>query len=89
VGLQQLAPKHEDMIFQDWCCSRIESLVPKIQRKGFNTMVILVAWWLWKHRNAYVFDGIAPSTGTILQHIHEDATLWRMAGARALRSLWP
>jgi hypothetical protein len=50
-------------------------------------MVILVAWWLWKHRNACVFDGVAPSTGTILQHIHEDATLWGLE-AYGL-SLWP
>jgi hypothetical protein len=74
------------MIFQDWW-SRTESLTPNIPRKGFNMMVILVAWWLWKHRNACVFDGVAPSTGTILQHIHEDATLWGLE-AYGL-SLWP
>jgi hypothetical protein len=33
---------------------------PKQKRGGFNSMVALVAWWLWKHRNACVFDKISP-----------------------------
>jgi hypothetical protein len=52
-------------------------------------LVILVAWWLWKHRNTCVFEGASPNTRDILQHIQEDATLWGMAGARGLRGIWP
>jgi hypothetical protein len=88
VGLQHLAPGLDDLVFQEWW-SGAECQVPKTQRKGFNSMVILVAWWLWRHRNACVFYGISPSIGTILQHIQEDAILWGLAGARALRSFWP
>jgi hypothetical protein len=33
------------------------SLVPKGKKKGFNSVVILRAWSLWKHRNKCVFDG--------------------------------
>ena len=39
-----------------------EGLVPSLHRKGFNTLVILVAWWIWKHINACVFDGVSPNT---------------------------
>jgi hypothetical protein len=38
-----------------------EGLVPSLHRKGFNTLVILVAWWIWKHRNACVFYGVSPN----------------------------
>jgi hypothetical protein len=75
VGLQYLALGPEDMIFQDWW-RNAEGQVSKEKKKGFNTMVILVAWWLWKDRNTCVFDGASPSTRDVLQHIQEDATLW-------------
>jgi hypothetical protein len=88
VGLQYLASWLEDMIFQDWW-RNVEGHVSKEKKKGFNTLVILATWWLWKHRNTYVFDGASPSTRDILQHIQEDATLWVMVGARGLRGIWP
>jgi hypothetical protein len=37
--------------------------------KGFNSLVILVAWWFWKHRNACVFYGASPNISAILQNI--------------------
>jgi hypothetical protein len=49
----------------------------------------LVSWWLWKQRNACMFDGVPPSIRNILQEIHEDAKLWGMAGAQYIRQLWP
>jgi hypothetical protein len=61
-----------------------ERQVPAPHRKGFNSLVILVAWWIWKHRNTCVFDGASPSTTSILQHIQEDVRFWGMAGAKAL-----
>lgn len=35
-------------------CSKIGGDMQKIHRKGFNSTVILVTWWIWKHRNACV-----------------------------------
>jgi hypothetical protein len=71
-----VAPGLETSMFQDWW-SMAEGLVPVLHREGFNTLVILVAWWIWKHRNVCVLQ------------IHEDARLWELAGAKALRRLWP
>jgi hypothetical protein len=88
VGLQLVSPGLEVSMFQDWW-SVAEGLVPVLHRNGFNTLVILVAWWIWKHRNACVLDGVSPNTSSVLQHIHEDARLWELAGAKALRRLWP
>jgi hypothetical protein len=75
-------------MFQNWW-SMAEGLVPVLHREGFNTLVILVAWWIWKHRNACVFYDVSLNTNTVLQQIHEDAMLWELTGAKALRKLWP
>ena len=56
-------------------------------RKGLNSLVILVAWSIWKLRNRCVFDSCHPDTHLVLQEINEQATLWKMAGANALREL--
>ena len=34
--------------------------IPKQHKEGFNSLVMLGAWILYKHRNACVFDGLAP-----------------------------
>ncbi|GJN25792.1 hypothetical protein PR202_gb13666 [Eleusine coracana subsp. coracana] len=59
--------------------------VPSKKRKGFNLLVMLVAWCLWKHHNSCVFEGASPNTLTILHNIKDDGQLWSLAGARGLR----
>jgi hypothetical protein len=88
IGLQQVSPERDAAHFQDWW-SKFELAVPKLQRKGFNSIVLLVAWRLWKHRNTCVFDGASPSISRIIEDIKEDARLWGLAGAAGLRILWP
>jgi hypothetical protein len=88
VGLHRLTPGLATTTFQDWW-KEAECQVPKNQKRGFNSLVILVAWWLWKHRNECVFDGASPNISIIMQHIHEDVVRWGLAGARDLRRLWP
>lgn len=88
VQLRHLSPGLNEVVFQEWW-SMAERQVPAPHRKGFNSLVILVAWWIWKHRNTCVFDGASFSTTSILQHIQEDVRFWGMAGAKALPRLWP
>jgi hypothetical protein len=85
--LQHLTPGIAESSFQDWW-HRSETTVQKAE-KGLNCAVILVAWWLWKHRNACVFDGATPDISRISQDIRDDAKLWCLAGAVGLRGLWP
>jgi hypothetical protein len=63
-GMQGCAPGPNDEMFQRWWKSA-ECVIPKCKRKGFNFIVMLVAWWLWKHRNACVFNEVSPSFSKI------------------------
>jgi hypothetical protein len=43
--------------------------VPKEARKGLNSLIILVAWKIWKNRNACVFDHVRPNTQEVLRAV--------------------
>ena len=61
--------------------------MPPIQRKGFNTLVSLVAWMIWKHRNRVVLDGISPNLTLLLELVVEEMQKWQIAGAKGLSFL--
>ena len=61
--------------------------VQKQHRKGFNSLVILGAWILRKHRNACVFDGYAPSILTTPQTFKDESHLCVVGGAKGLNDL--
>jgi hypothetical protein len=88
VNLQHLAPGSQVSHFHYWWWE-MDQRVQKDKRKGFNSLVILVAWWIWKHRNACLFEGASPNLFGLLQNIKDDASLWCRAGPATLGSLWP
>jgi hypothetical protein len=49
-----------------------------------NSLVLLGAWTLWKHRSQCVFEGGNPSIAAILEQVGEEPRLWEMAGAKGL-----
>ena len=51
VGFQRCVPDNRDQDFAGWW-RKAAKQVPKEKKKGFNTLVILGAWLLWKYRNA-------------------------------------
>jgi len=61
VGLQHLTPGLENCNFTDWWCHALQ-MVPNLPRKGFNSLVVLVAWWICKvgNREWLYFFGIFP-----------------------------
>ena len=49
--------------------------------KGFNSIIILGAWLVWKHCNYCVFDGGIPNLSWVLLAFREEAQQWSVAGA--------
>jgi hypothetical protein len=86
VGLQGCTPEPGEDNFQEWWRTA-ELKVPKQVRAGFNSLVALILWSLWKHRNACVFDSLSPKVTGIMGAIKREATLWCMAGAKGFNSL--
>ncbi|WVZ81062.1 hypothetical protein U9M48_028487 [Paspalum notatum var. saurae] len=67
--------------------SKADASLEKGLRKGFNSLVILVIWELWKHRNACVFDGVRPQAQTVLSQAVVEGHMWCLAGASSLQEL--
>lgn len=88
VGLQQLSPSLDEESFQDWW-AKTEDRVASQRKKGFNSVVILVAWGLWKHHNACVFYEASPNVSKLFLDIKGEASLWCMVGDVKLSELWP
>ncbi|XP_073357956.1 uncharacterized protein [Aegilops tauschii subsp. strangulata] len=78
----------EDTPFQTWWSSCIDRS-PAPVRKGLSSLIILTAWWLWKHRNACIFDRATPSLTLVSDTIKDEARLWEKAGAKGLLNIIP
>jgi hypothetical protein len=86
VGLQGCTPESGEEKFQEWW-KTIELKVPTQVLAEFNSLVSLISWSLWKHRNACVFDSLSSAVTGIIVDIRRKATLWCMTGAKGLSSL--
>ena len=56
-------------------------------RKGLNSLIILGAWSVWRHRNDCVFNGTVPNMATDVILAMDEVQLWSLAGARDLSLL--
>lgn len=55
-----------------------------LTRRGFNSLVVLGDWTIWKMRNGCVFEGLSPTMATVFSHFCEERDLWLMAGVKGL-----
>jgi hypothetical protein len=62
-------------------------IVPRMIKKGLNSLIILGAWMVWKHRNRVVFDGATPDFTLLLRSAEEERHKWQLAGAKGLSFL--
>ncbi|GJN28797.1 hypothetical protein PR202_gb16962 [Eleusine coracana subsp. coracana] len=86
LGFANSVPGQHDIIFAKWW-KKASRRIPKEKRKGFNSVVVLGAWLLWKHRNAGVFEQSSPNISALVQQFDDEFHLWCLAGARGLRAL--
>jgi hypothetical protein len=62
---------------------------PSVARKGTSSVVTLIAWWLWKWRNAVIFNGMRPDLDGLLDTIKVDARSWVALGVSGLAAILP
>uniref|UniRef100_A0A0A9CE48 Uncharacterized protein n=1 Tax=Arundo donax TaxID=35708 RepID=A0A0A9CE48_ARUDO len=58
-------PRPSDKVFVDWW-RRTAGKVDKELRKGVHSLIMLVAWTIWKHRNDCVFQAVQLDLATVL-----------------------
>ena len=61
-----------------WMCAKKGN--GYLGNKDIHTMLLLVLWELWKHRNAIVFEGATPSMNHVLHRFAEEGWNWKQAG---------
>lgn len=83
---QHCAPSRHERSFAEWWRKSLKK-VQKVRRKGFNSLITMGAWLLWKHRNACVFEGSSPNLNTLYQAFKVEHHWWCLAGTRSLLSL--
>jgi len=74
LNLGDCIPMQRDHSFVEWW-RKVMKKVKKEYKKGVNSLIILGAWMIWKHRNACVFEGMAPSVASIMREIKDEHNL--------------
>ncbi|WVZ91735.1 hypothetical protein U9M48_037868 [Paspalum notatum var. saurae] len=85
VSWHSLIPGPMDSMMSWWSSAR--KRVHKEFRKGFDALVLLSLWMIWKERNARVFGRRPSSPSELLSLLLSEANLWVLAGFRALSCL--
>ncbi|KAG2611816.1 hypothetical protein PVAP13_4KG212210 [Panicum virgatum] len=70
-GWKLCVPSRHEFSFSDWWRKSAKK-IQKDKRKGFNILVVLGAWIIWKHRNACVFEGARPSLDNLFQAFKDE-----------------
>ncbi|KAG2650490.1 hypothetical protein PVAP13_1NG161400, partial [Panicum virgatum] len=85
-GLQAVAPQMDDPVFVDWWDKAGGRFSGQV-KKGFNSIIILGMWLIWKHRNYCVFDGGIPNLIRVISAFREEAHQWSVAGPKGVSYL--
>jgi hypothetical protein len=73
--------------FVNWWSRTVRGL-PTYEKKVLNSLIILVAWKIWKHTNNCVFNGATPCLADVLRAIANEGALWCLAGVAKVRDLF-
>jgi hypothetical protein len=76
-GLQAYTPTVDASLVSWW--PRLSSVVPDLNRREINTLVVLVARALWLERNSRVFDKFATMSREVCRTILSEFEFWKAA----------
>ena len=85
-GVASLAPQPSDQSFDEWW-RKVDLAASRDLSKGLNSLVILGAWSIRRHRNDCVFNGAAPNINIVLALARDEAHCWSLAGAKGISLL--
>ena len=71
MGFQHLRPNDDSSLVDWWQQAWVE--VPESFRRGFDSLVLLVSWEVWKERNRRTFDGNNKTPAQVLALIRDDS----------------
>lgn len=79
-------PLYTDSLESWWL--RSQSIMPRRVKKGFDLIVLLVSWTVWKQRNARAFNNREQQCNAVslVYRISDELHAWFSAGAGALDS---
>jgi len=58
--------------------------VPQVFRGGFDSLVLLVSWEVWKERNRRTFDNVCSTPAQLVVAIRDEDLAWVAVGFRRL-----
>jgi hypothetical protein len=88
LGLQMLVPVAGDHNLAEWWLGRQELLQADV-KPAFDSLVLLVAWTVWKECDARVFRGSNGSMTSVCKALFQEVKLWCEARFRELRAFTP
>jgi hypothetical protein len=86
VGFQHLRPNGDSSLVDWWQQAWAE--VPESFRRGFDSLVLLVTWEVWKERNRRTFNNNSKTPAQVLALIGEEGDSRIADGFRSLALLF-
>ena len=87
-NLQRHTPSLANSDFVEWWLLSRKQLGKEI-RKTFDSLVILVAWSIWKERNQRIFQKVKLTAAELVDFILDEAKVWGFGGIAHFSMLFP
>ena len=85
LGYERVLQQTQSDFILDWW-AHARKLIPKVWRRGFDSLVVVICWLLWKERNDRTFDRRSRTVQDIVGRVFDEIMAWSQAGFRHLES---